>query len=76
MAPLAVDVLSVGDVEEGLSMKLVVEPVGGVEGKVVVDEDPGALPPVIEEHPLVFSVAVVVDIQVHYILILNPITIT
>lgn len=65
--PLAVDVLSMGEVDEGGSVEFVLPPVRDVEGEVVVDEDAQAMADVIRcGWALVLAVTVVENIRQHF----------
>lgn len=58
--PLAVHVLSVGEVEEGGALEFVVVPVGGGEEEVVIDEYAGSMALAMEvDGALIFAVTVV-----------------
>lgn len=58
--PLAVDVLAMGDIDEGKSIYFILVPVRDVKGKIVVDEDAEAVS-LLEavDLPLVLTVTVV-----------------
>ena len=56
--PLAVDVLSMSDVDEGEPVDLIVPPMRNVESEVIVDEDAQAVPLALRVHfSLVLAVA-------------------
>lgn len=58
--PLAVDVLAMGDIDEGKSIYFILAPVRDVKGKIVVDEDAQSVSLLEAVHlPLVFTVTVV-----------------
>ena len=68
--PLPVDILSVGQVDEGGPVELVLAPVRDVEGKIVVNEDAQTMAMVIAcSVALVLAVTIVEYIRQHFLIL-------